>query len=221
MDNGFLSFIKDNWLHVLPNLILGVIGAAIMAERWKALVVTYPLKNMNGFFDQLRDMIMSDRVSEAMSLCDRYRVKPSAHVVKEGLMRANQPETIIEDGLSLAVTEMSQKITRNTSFLGTIANVSVLVGLFGTIIGLIQTFGAMGGDIKPQEKAARLAAGISTAMWSTIIGLGIAISCMVAFSFLMNRTNRLIAELDHSAIRVLDLIKQRFYSAEIDTNSKA
>ena len=59
--------------------------------------------------------------------------------------------------------------------------------------------------------AAFLAAGISTAMNATLLGLAVAIPCMIAYSYLMNRANRLVGELNRGAIRVIDLLKQRYF----------
>src|SRR5690606_29461115 len=140
--------------------------------------------------------------------------KPSAQVVKQALLRAHQPENLIENGLEIALSKATQAIQRRTQFLSSIANVATLLGLFGTIAGLVASFQAMG-SVEAAEKSALLAAGISTAMNATMLGLGVAIPCMVAFSFLMNRTNRLVAEVDQSAVQVLDILKQRFYSAEL------
>src|SRR6185437_10822251 len=148
-----------------------------------------------------------------ISHCDRYQSKPAAQVMKQGLLRAHQPETLIEHGLQIAVGEATQAVQRRTTFLATIANVATLLGLFGTIAGLIASFQAVG-SADPQQKSALLAAGISTAMNATMMGLAVAIPCMVAFSFLMNRTNRLIAEIDGCAVRALDILKQRYYAAE-------
>src|SRR5690606_11332717 len=132
-------------------------------------------------------------------------------VVKEGLLRAHHPESIIEHGLQVVVGEYSEKIQSRTQFLATVANVATLLGLLGTILGLIQSFEAVG-NANPQERAALLANGISTAMNATMLGLGIAIPCMVAYSFLVARTNRLAGQMERAAIQVLDVLKQRYYA---------
>jgi biopolymer transport protein ExbB len=214
MGNLF-EFLRNNFFHVAPILIVGGFAIAIVLERTRALVWAYPMNQQTHFFEKLRDLIMGDRLADAISLCDRYRSKPVAHVVREALLRAHQPEALIEDGLQLAVSEAAQKITKRTQFLSTIANVSTLLGLFGTIIGLIHSFEAVG-SATAQERSALLAQGISTAMNATMLGLAVAIPCMLAFSFLMNRTNRLTVEIEQSAIRVLDMIKQRYYAAELE-----
>jgi biopolymer transport protein ExbB len=211
--SGFFDFLQGNILHVAPILIAGAFAVAIILERGRALFKTYPIQNSREFFDRLTDLVVSGKVAEAIQHCDRYQEKPAAQVIKQGLLRAHQPETLIEHGLQIAVSEATQTIQRRTSFLATIANVATLLGLFGTIAGLISSFEAVG-HADPQQKATLLAAGISTAMNATMMGLAVAIPCMVAFSFLMNKTNRLISEIDSSAVRTLDILKQRYYAAE-------
>jgi len=210
---GFVAFIRDNFSHVAPILAAGAFGLIIILERTRALVWDYPMSSQEAFFEKIRGFVMSDKINEAIAFCERYWTKPVANVVKQALMRADQPDALIEHGLHITVGEMTQKIQARTGFLATIANVATLLGLFGTILGLVQSFEAVG-NANAQTRSALLAAGISTAMNATMMGLGIAIPCMVAFSYLMNRTNRLNAEVDRSAVRILDLLKQRYYSAE-------
>ncbi|OFZ17988.1 MAG: hypothetical protein A2X94_06335 [Bdellovibrionales bacterium GWB1_55_8] len=210
---GFLEFIKTGFVHALPLLITGAIAIVIMAERSRALFRVYPIHDSQGFFDRLAELVLGGKIGDAVSLCDKYPEKPAARVAKQALLRAHQPESLIEHGLQLAVGEAGQQIQKRTSFIATIANVATLLGLFGTIAGLIESFAAVG-HADPQQKSALLAAGISQAMNATMLGLAIAIPCMIAFSFLINRTNRLMADVDQSAVRVMDILKQRYYAAE-------
>lgn len=210
---SFIDFLRANFWHAAPVLVIAAIAVAIILERFQALSLLYPMRNRDGFFEKIRDLVMSDQVAEAIALCDRYGNKPVARVVREGLLRAHQPEALIEDGLEIAVSEAHQKISKRTPFLATFANVATLMGLFGTIIGLIRSFEAVGA-VQAQQRAALLASGISTAMNATMLGLGVAIPCMIAYAFLMNRTNRLSVEVDQSAVKTIDLIRQRYYSAD-------
>jgi biopolymer transport protein ExbB/TolQ len=210
-----IDFVGNNFLHIGPILLAAIFAIAIIIERSKALLFSYPIRNMRGFFEKLRDLVMADRLADALTLCDKYRSKPVAIVVKEALLRAHQPEDLLEEGLTLAVSEASTKIQARTGYLATIANVATLLGLLGTILGLIHSFEAVG-SANAQQRSALLAAGISTAMNATMMGLAVAIPCMVLFSFLMNRTNRLITEIEQSAIRMIDMIKQRCYESEIE-----
>ena len=207
----FLQFIIQNLDHVAPILIAGAVGAVIIVERMVAILVTYPIPRPRSFYENIRNLVMTERIGEAIAFCDRYGNKPMATVVREGLLRVNQPETVIENGLEVALGEALERTGARTNFLSMIANVATLLGLFGTIIGLIQSFDAVG-SANAQQRSALLAAGISTAMNATMLGLAVAIPCMVAFSFLTNKTNRLNAELERAAIKTLDFIRQRYFS---------
>lgn len=214
---NFMQFLRDSFFHVAPILVAGAIAVAIIAERTRALFSVYPIRDIQGFFEKITDLVLAGKLSEAIAVCDRNPSKPSAQIVKQALLRAHQPETLIEHGLQLAVGEATKKIQKRTSFLATIANVATLLGLFGTIAGLIHSFEAVG-HADPQQKSALLAAGISQAMNATMMGLAVAIPSMIAFSFLMNKTNKLTAQVDQSAVKILDIIKQRYYDAEMQAS---
>jgi biopolymer transport protein ExbB/TolQ len=211
MGNIF-RFCVENFTHVAPILISGAVAIIIMLERYVALTKSYPMGNMDGFFERLRMLVMKDQINDAIALCERYRGKPVARIVREGLMRAHQPENLIQSGLEIVISESTERIQSRTAFLGTIANVATLFGLLGTIIGLVQSFQAVG-SANAQQRSALLAQGISTAMNATMLGLGVAIPCMIVFAYLMSRTNKLVAEVEQSALRTLDILQQRYFSA--------
>ncbi|OFZ16216.1 MAG: hypothetical protein A2Z20_00225 [Bdellovibrionales bacterium RBG_16_40_8] len=215
---NLLKFIVENFSHVFPVLLVGAIGVLIIFERSVDLFFVYPLQNSDSFFNRLRHSIMKDKIPEAIALCDRHQSNPAARVVRLGLMRAHQPETLITNGLQIAVSEASQKIQARTSYLATIANVATLFGLLGTIIGLVQSFEAVGAATA-QQRSALLAQGISTAMNATILGLTVAIPCMIAYSILISRTNKIITQVDEAASRVLDMLQQRYFTVKPGASS--
>jgi biopolymer transport protein ExbB/TolQ len=130
---NFMQFIKESFFHVAPILVAGAIAVAIVVERARALFSVYPIQNAHAFFEKLGELVLTGKLPEAVALCDRYPSKPAAQVVKQALLRAHQPETLIEHGLQLSVGEATQAIQKRTSFLATIANVATLLGLLGTI----------------------------------------------------------------------------------------
>jgi len=210
---NLITFLKDNWLHVAPILIAGILAITITVERFQTLFRSYPVRDLQQFFDQIGQHVVSGKIQDAIQVCEKQGHKPAAVVVKQALLRANQPESLIENSLEIAIHEAGQSIQKRTAFLSTIANVATLLGLFGTIAGLIHSFEAVG-QADPQQKSALLAAGISTAMNATMMGLAVAIPCMIAFSFLMSQSNRIVAQVEQSAVRILDLLKQRYYRVE-------
>lgn len=205
-----LEFIKSSFLHVAPILAAGCIAAAIILERYRTLFLSYSIKNPALFLEKINALTLSGRIADAISLCDQFPGKPAASLVKNALERAHEPEEIIQSGIEMSLSDSTGKIQKRTSYLATIANVSTLLGLLGTIAGLIHSFEAVG-HADAQQKAAMLASGISTAMNATMLGLGVAIPCMVAFSFLVNRSNSLVKELEHAALRTMDAIKRSCY----------
>jgi biopolymer transport protein ExbB len=209
--NGLGQFIQEHFAHVAPILAAGAIALVITFERLVALMWSYPLERPRAFYDKIRNLVLNERISEAVAYCERHRSKPAANIVREGLLRAHQPESVIAHGLEIAVGEAHEKIGARTAFLATIANVATLLGLFGTIMGLIQSFDAVG-SANAQQRSALLAAGISTAMNATMLGLAVAIPCMIIYSYLTNRTNKLNAEAERAAVRVMDFIKQRYFA---------
>ena len=210
---SMLKFVLEHFSHVFPILLAGGIGTVIIIERSIALIWSYPIDAYNDFFDKVRALVMRDRVSEAIVLCERLREKPVSKVVREGLVRANQPEQLIEHGLHIAVSEATDRINARTAFLGTIANVATLFGLFGTIVGLVQSFEAVG-NASAAQRSTLLANGISTAMNATMMGLAVAIPCMIAYSYLNSRSAKLVSQVDQSAVRTLDLLQQRYFRAQ-------
>lgn len=209
----FLEFIQTDFWRVAPILAAGGIALAILFERVPALVWRYPLRQREAFFARLRELVLANQIAEAIAYCDGYGHKPAVQVVREALARADRPEIMIEDGVEIAINDAMEKINKRTGFLSTIANVATLLGLLGTVAGLISSFEAVGGA-NPQQKAQLLAAGISMAMNATMMGLGVAIPCMIAFSFLMNRTNRIAAEIEQCGVKAQDLLRQRYYFTE-------
>jgi biopolymer transport protein ExbB len=209
----FLTFVKEHFTHAAPILIVGCAAMAIFLERTYSLFVQYPMLNNDKFFSHIADLVMKVQVGEAVRHCDHYRRKPLANVVHAGLSRAHLPEGLIQDGIQLALQKCSRSILKRTPYLATIANVATLLGLLGTIAGLIQSFEAVA-HADAQQKAAMLSAGIATAMNATMLGLGVAIPCMLAYSFLTTRTNNLLSDLEQGATRTMDILKQRYYTSE-------
>lgn len=207
------EFIFTHPAHALPIVACFIAAVAIVIDRYRRLVKVFPLHGRAQFIKRIRDLVVGDKVQEAIALCDQYPDKPTAQIVKEGLLRAHLPEEMITDGLNLAVGNWGERIMSRTGFLSMLANVVTLLGLFGTVAGLIQSFEAVA-FADPQQKSTLLSQGISTAMNATMMGLGVAIPCMVAFSYLMNKSNNLMGELDQDVLETVDIIRQRAYGVE-------
>lgn len=212
---SFLAFLQENLSHVLPVLVAGIVGFAIIVERSRALFFTYALRDPKLFFARIHELVLAGKTREAIDFCDAQGSKPVARVTKAALERAHYPMESIEQGIQLALSEMGGLVQKRTAFLATIANVSTLLGLFGTIAGLIFSFEAVG-HADPQQKSALLSTGIATAMNATMLGLAVAIPCMVAFAILVGKSNRLMSDMEEAAQRSIDALKLRHYAADLN-----
>jgi len=202
---GFFEFIQNHFMHAAPILVAGIVAIAITVERAQTLFKGYTIQNGEAFFEKVKDFVSRGQMNEAMALCQQYAGKPSAELIRTALERAHQPEELIMNSIELARNKYAERIQKRTSYLATIANVATLLGLLGTIAGLIDSFEAVG-HADAQQKAELLANGISTAMNATMLGLAVAVPCMIIFSFYINKANRLVAELEAAGLMVLDAI---------------
>ena len=112
------------------------------------------------------------------------------------------------DALQAAAVDAEQRVRRRIPYLAAVASIATMVGLFGTVYGLIQAFGALG-DVAAAERAARLSEGRSTAMASTAFGLFVAIPALAAHSALDARARSLLAAIEATAGRVHVLRRSR------------
>lgn len=208
-----LYFIQSHWWHSTPILLVGVFALVLILERSHTLYWDFPFPYADAFLEKIRYLVMADRLQEATAFCDQLLAKPMVRVVREGLIRAHLTEGIIENGLQIAVQGAAEKIQERTQHLGTMANVATLLGLLGTIAGLIQSFDAVG-NANAQERALLLAQGISIAMNATLLGIAVAVPCLIAHSLLSAQADRLLTQIDQGALSTLEILRSRLAQAE-------
>ncbi len=159
---------------------------------------------------QVKSLIMNDQIEEAITFCSANEKAPLAHVVKGVLERADRDDESIAQGLDISLSEVIPDLGKRLGYLSMIANVATLLGLLGTIGGLIMAFSAVA-FADPSQKQIVLAQGISMAMYTTFLGLSVAIPVMVAYSVLHSKQNRLLEEISEHSAKVMDLLTTRHY----------
>lgn len=187
--------------------LLGVFAVALVCERFKALFIDYSI-NANNFMQKVLKLVEDDKVEEAIALCGANEKKPLAHVIRRILERSDRDDAAVEQSLDIAAGEVGPKLTKNLGYLQMVSNVVTLVGLLGTVVGLIMSFKAVS-FADPSQKQTLLADGISLAMHATALGLLVAIPTMVAYSFLHARQGRLFSEIDSWSSKTIELLKGR------------
>lgn len=134
-----------------------------------------------------------------------------AQVVGANLRRVAEQEVTdfraIQNSVDESTLEVIPRLNQRTSFLAMLANVATLLGLMGTIWGLILAFKAVSSPgIDAAEKARMLAAGISAAMNTTLMGLAVAIPAVLIYTFLFNKTAKIIDEIDEHTVKLINLL---------------
>ena len=184
-----------------------IVGVGIMIERFIFLFVKYNI-NAKAFMGQIQKLVMANNIDRAIKLCNAAPNAALPKVIKAGLTRANKGELEISNAIEEATLEVVPIVTKRTPTLGGVANVATLLGLLGTIIGLIQAFSALE-SAAPDQRAAALAKGISIAMNTTAFGLIVAIPCMSAQMFLAAVTKKILEEIDQYSVKLENLLVSR------------
>lgn len=195
----------DFWM--FPIAFAGALSVGFSIERFVRLYLHYGV-NGSSFMFEIQKFILADDIEGAIRVCSS---KPSAavpKVLKAGLQRASRDEQQIQNAIDAASLEVIPKLERRLSYLALIANIATLLGLLGTISGLIKSFASIAaGD--PAQRQALLSKGISEAMNATAFGLVTAIFTMVMHSILTNKANRILEDIDEFGVKLMDLLSAR------------
>lgn len=208
--DSLMKFAVDYFLIDVAIGMMGLFGLAIAIERIKALFFDYSVQ-AEVFMAKVMRMVEDDKVEDAITLCAANERKPLAAVVKRILERADRDDSAIDQSLDIAAAEVAPKLTKNLSYLSMVSNVVTLIGLLGTVIGLIMSFKAVS-FADPSQKQSLLADGISLAMHATAAGLLVAIPVMILYSFLHARQGRLFNEIDQHSNKLIELLRSRDFN---------
>lgn len=201
----FMKFMSDGGIFMWPILICLVLSIAVMLERTYALLIRYSV-NGNDLTTKVKKNLMANKVQKAIATCDSKPNAALARVFKAGLVSAERSIDDIQRAVDNSATEVIQLLSRRTPFLASLANVATLVGLLGTIQGLVESFAAVG-SASAEERQTLLAAGISVAMYTTAFGLIAAIPCLVAYSLIQNKTTVLIDDIDRYSAQLMEMLR--------------
>ncbi|MDX2474893.1 MAG: MotA/TolQ/ExbB proton channel family protein [Candidatus Krumholzibacteria bacterium] len=189
---------------MIPISLASLIGLTVIIER--ALVLRQGKVVVPEIAGAVESLSASNDLSVAYAICER-KPGPFANVVRAGLDHADNDWTIMRDVLEEAGRQEATRLTRRLGILETVAAVSPLLGLLGTVLGMIRVFGtiSLAGLGNPET----LSSGISEAMVTTAAGLIIGIPALVAHNWLSGRADRIIFDLEYYASKVLDTLRRR------------
>ena len=202
------NFISKSFCHGGPVMyiiaIVGLLALFLIAERVINLSkLTVDKTSLN---ENLFSMLLRGELRQAIAYCDR-RPTPLTNTMKAGLIQVlnKRPDEEVQVAMDAAVIRETPRLEGWTSFLAVFGNVAVLIGLFGTIIGLIISFGGVA-EADAAQKAAKLSQGISEALNCTAFGLLVAIISIVAYGFFQIRIGRATNDMVESSMTLMNLV---------------
>src|ERR1700733_3739277 len=144
------NFMSDLWKHfkdggwgMYPILFWSIVEIGVIVER--ALYLYGSSINKEVFLATMQKCILAGDIGKAVKMCSAANA-PLARIVQSGLVKVNRPDEEVQAAMDEMALQEMPKIARRTGFLALFANLAMLNGLFGTIVGLIKAFGAVGGE---------------------------------------------------------------------------
>ncbi|MBN1586992.1 MAG: MotA/TolQ/ExbB proton channel family protein [Candidatus Omnitrophica bacterium] len=193
---------------MIPILLCSVLSVAVILER------LYHMQratiNTPSFLEDVVSRLQRNKLMEAIDICERTS-GPVAHVVKAAVLKHDRSRQEMREAVEEAGMQEIPRLNKNLGILSTIAQIAPLLGLLGTVAGMISAFQVI------QEKASALypvspgdlAGGISQALITTMAGLMVAIPTFVAYHYFTSRANQMIMEMDRSGASVINLLSEK------------
>jgi len=201
------------WL-MIPIVVCSIFALAIIFER---IFFYFSIRfNIHAVLSRVIDLVRKNKITEAIDVCEK---KPfyATNILKAGLVRYEEARDVIREAMENASLYEIPMLERNLNFLSTIAHVSPLLGLLGTVVGLVRCFYVIEqksltvGLVNPSD----LAGDIGTALITTVAGLCVAIPSYIMYNYFVHRVNLATLESERAATELLEVLPQSRYVDEV------
>jgi biopolymer transport protein ExbB/TolQ/biopolymer transport protein ExbD len=194
---------QSGWFFMWILLGLAVAAVVIMIDRWFYLGSRTNIDS-EKFVDRLIGLIKNKNFDEAISLCYSGKNRALPRVLGAGISKAITVPELMQSAMEQESLAIIPGLEKRLNLIVACGNIATLLGLMGTIYGLILAFAAVAQpDVSPVEKSSLLAVGISAAMNTTLLGLVIAVPCVLIYSMFRTRIDGTIGEIDRYAVVML------------------
>ena len=187
-------FIKGGWL-MIPLGICSILALAIIIEKFIILKIIE--SRSEKFTKRTRSVIKGNedrKIENGLALCEMTLI-PLARILKAGLEKKGKRREEIKEAIQDAGSKEIPYLERHLKILGTITAIAPLIGLLGTVVGMIKAFNVV--VVEGIGNPGALAGGIAIALYTTAFGLGIAIPSLVFYNYFMHRTDKIIRRLEN------------------------
>lgn len=191
-----------------PILLCSVIAFAIVIER--LIQLRREQIDTKAFMEQISKSIKRNRIMEALELCDRTQ-GPIANILKAGILKHDRPRQEIREAVEDAGIHEVPRLEKNIPVLATVAHIAPLLGLLGTVTGMVAAFQVIqvkASAVNPVNPG-DLAGGIWEALMTTVFGLCVAIPTYVAYNYLVSRVDGFVLDMERSATDLLNILGEK------------
>jgi biopolymer transport protein ExbB len=199
-----IEFFIKGGIFMYPILVCSITALAIFIERMWNLRRSQVIPS--DFVEEVDDLIRKGKIPDAVMRCQNNRSSMS-RIISVALKNIGKRREIIKEYLEEVGRQETAALERFVEGLGTIAGVSTLLGLLGTISGMIKIFSVI--STQAAVNPSSLAGGISEALITTFAGLTVAIPTIVMHRYLQSKADVLILEMEEHSIRLVDLLKDK------------
>jgi biopolymer transport protein ExbB/TolQ len=215
--NTVVKFFVDCGPFLYPSLAMAALGMAIAIERF---IFLRKARNENRkLWDQVLPLLQAGKFKDVQGMASSSE-SAIGKIISNGLtrMQSARRREDIDNAMEEGMMEIVPRLEKRTPYIATFANTITLVGLLGTIIGLIKGFTAVAA-VNPAEKATMLSASISVAMNNTAFALMVAIPFLLIHAFLQARASEIVDSLEAAKITFLNLV-QRMAGGQLDQTER-
>jgi len=200
---------EEGFIFLWITLTAGVIGVVLIFERWNYLIKRASV-NSQRFMLEITKMISTNKIDKAIELCNAEPDGALPRVCKKGLQHAGTDARMIQTAVDEATLEVLPLLSKRVSFIAMIGQVATLLGLLGTVYGLIKSFSALGSpNIDPALKGAMLAGGISAALLCTMTGLMVAVPMIIANASFREKITEITDDIDEYSVKLINMLAAR------------
>ena len=209
-----VNFFRDGGFFLYPLAAIFVVGVAIAIERF--IYLSIETTSNRRLWGQVVPLINAGNFKQVVAITSKSRAA-IATVLNYGIARlaSARRRDDVEKAMDESLLEIIPRMEKRTHYLSALANIGMLTGLLGTVIGLISAFASIA-QANPAEKASLLAASISVAMNNTASGLFVAITLLLSHMFLEAKTTKLIDSLEIAAVKFLNAVVERRQDVDAD-----
>jgi biopolymer transport protein ExbB/TolQ len=204
---SIVEFFVKGGAFMYPIALVFAAGVAIAIERWVYLTVASTRNHQ--LWRQVVPMLQQGNFRAAVAACQKSNAA-IGRILNYGLARVESARRRddVEKAMEESLMEVVPRLEKRTHYLSTFANLATLLGLLGTIVGLIQAFTAVS-NANPAEKADMLSASISVAMNTTAFGLIVAIPLLLVHTLIQTKTTELVDSLEMASVKFLNTLTER------------